>query len=223
VSRQQSIPVESLKCRFRSTVDDAQQRPGGSLRRALTLLPIAHGIDRHADPPGEGNLGQADLAADAARVGGGIAHRLGIVRSYLSGDLGFRGRIDLAQSTSGTIGRSEPSRRTSTTMPSSFRRALVTMSTCLSCVRLARRDDPSRPAAQRGDDHEQASLTPVVKPIARPAIVSAVVDLDAAMRVAESRDDEGERESTVALTSLALRCVPREADHIARWRSRSMA
>ena len=87
--------------------------------------PIAHRVNGHADAPGERDLGKPDLAAYMARVGGGIAHRLGIVLSDLSGDLGFSGRIDPGPVNLRRDRPSDPSRRTSTTVPSSLRRALV--------------------------------------------------------------------------------------------------
>jgi hypothetical protein len=51
-----SIALESPERGFGGTIDDAQQRPGGSLRRALALLPVAHGIDGDADAFGERDL-----------------------------------------------------------------------------------------------------------------------------------------------------------------------
>ena len=40
----------------------------------LPCFPVAHGVDGHADAPGERDLRQADLAADATRLRGRIAH-----------------------------------------------------------------------------------------------------------------------------------------------------
>jgi hypothetical protein len=88
------IRIERGERKLRSAVDDAQQRPGRSLRRALALFPVPHRVDGHADPPGERNLGQADPAADATCVSGSIAHRLGLVLSDLGGDLLFGSRVD---------------------------------------------------------------------------------------------------------------------------------
>jgi hypothetical protein len=41
---------------------DPQQRAGGPLRRALTLLPLARRSDGHANTSGERDLRQAHLA-----------------------------------------------------------------------------------------------------------------------------------------------------------------
>ena len=188
-----------------------KQRPGGTLRRAFALFPVAHGIDRDADPSGERDLRQPDLTADTAGVGGSVAHRLGIVFGDLRGDSASVVASTLVQSTSATSGRSEPSRRTSTTVPSSLRRALVTMSSSLPRVRLARRNDPGRPATQRVHDHEQSPRDPAVEPVTRLAIVPAIVDLDPAIGI--TKPDE---KTALAPTSLALRCVPCEATNIVR-------
>ena len=36
------------------------------------MLPVADGVERHADAGGEGGLAQAGAAADAAGIGGGV-------------------------------------------------------------------------------------------------------------------------------------------------------
>src|SRR5262245_5116219 len=49
-------------------VDDLEQSARGPARRALALLPVAHGLDRHADARGEFGLRELGARAHAARV-----------------------------------------------------------------------------------------------------------------------------------------------------------
>jgi hypothetical protein len=87
-------PIKRPKRGFGGTINDPEQRSGWPLGRALSLLPIAHGINRNADAIGERHLGQTDPASDPARVGGGVTHCLGFVFGDLSGDLSFGGCVD---------------------------------------------------------------------------------------------------------------------------------
>jgi hypothetical protein len=83
-----SSPVQSLKRHLGSVIDDAQHRLGGPLGRALSLLPVAHGIDGYAGAPGERDLRQPELAADAARLTKRrLAPRPGVVLHDLRRDL----------------------------------------------------------------------------------------------------------------------------------------
>jgi len=66
---------ERLEHRVRGMRDHGEQRAGRSARRALALLPVADGLDGHAELGGELHLGEAGAAAkvahrERARVGG---------------------------------------------------------------------------------------------------------------------------------------------------------
>src|SRR5215471_4120243 len=50
--------------------DDFKERTGWTARRALALLPIAYGLDRHADPCRERGLREAGPASHIARIAG---------------------------------------------------------------------------------------------------------------------------------------------------------
>src|SRR5436853_2925291 len=51
-----------------SFFDDFKERATRATRRALALLPIAHGLDRHANTGGEGSLGQTGSSPHIAGV-----------------------------------------------------------------------------------------------------------------------------------------------------------
>src|SRR5205814_6624167 len=52
----------------RRLFDHLKERAGGTAWRALALLPIAHRLDRHADPGGESGLGEPGASAHIARI-----------------------------------------------------------------------------------------------------------------------------------------------------------
>ena len=95
--------------------DDGEQRPRRSARRALALLPVPDGLDGHAKPCREFELGQPRTAAQ-------VAHR-----RQRAGSSGVRrcmadsGVASAGSGIAGASGNSRPS-RSSTIRPSAFSR-----------------------------------------------------------------------------------------------------
>src|SRR5438477_9069040 len=54
---------------LRGLVNHLEQRPRGTARRTLALLPIAYGLDRHPDARGKFSLGQFRARAHGTGIG----------------------------------------------------------------------------------------------------------------------------------------------------------
>jgi len=70
---------------FRGLVENLEQRARRAARRALALLPIAHGLDRNADAGGKGSLGQTSPPTDVARIARVLLPCIGSPRTVTGG------------------------------------------------------------------------------------------------------------------------------------------
>ena len=73
-------------------LDDLEQRARRPAWRALALLPIAHGLDRNADPRRKGGLGEAGAAADIAGISG-VVERASAARAALCAAVAIGPRV----------------------------------------------------------------------------------------------------------------------------------
>src|SRR5512134_2025393 len=87
----------------------------------------------------------------------------------------------------GDSDRSEPSCRTSTTLPSFLIRALV-ITSCFARFGLTCRDDATRVSANRVYDHVRPSRDRAKELESRLAVVPPIIDLNEAVRIGERRN-----------------------------------